>query len=421
MTISRRKMLGVGAAAVTAAAVPSLVRAASKRVVVIGGGPAGATVARYIAKDSKGEIDVVLVEANERYSTCFFSNWFIGGLRTMDQITHDYKSLESGYGIKVVHAVAVSVDAAAQTVGLGDGSSIEYDRLVVAPGIDFRYNLIDGYDAAVAETEVPHAYKAGAQTALLRKQIEAMEDGGTFLMAPPPNPYRCPPGPYERVSMVAHYLKVHKPKSKILIVDPKDKHSKQALFREAWETHYPGMVEWLPGKEAGALKAVRPGEIITEKGSFKGQVLNPIPAQKAGKIAQIAGLTDESGWCPIKDAASFESALVPNVHVLGDACINGAMPKSAFSANSQAKVVSQGVRKALTGSRQFEPRFRNTCWSLGAEQDSFKVGADYRAEGAKVVKVDGFISSTGEDASVRIKTAREAEGWYQAITKDMFT
>ncbi|WP_282608983.1 NAD(P)/FAD-dependent oxidoreductase [Pelagibius sp. Alg239-R121] len=421
MTISRRRMLGVSAAAVTAASMSSLARAASKRVVVIGGGAAGATVARYLAKDSKGDIDVVLVEASERYTTCFFSNWYLGGFRTMDQITHDYKGLESGYGIRVVHALAQSVDAASQTVGLSDGSTIEYDRLVAAPGIDFRYDLIDGYDESMADNEMPHAYKAGPQTALLRKQLEAMDDGGVFLMAPPPNPYRCPPGPYERASTVAHYLKTHKPKSKILIVDPKDKHSKQALFREAWETHYPGMVEWLPGKEVGALKAVRNGEIVTEKASFKGQVLNPIPAQKAGKIAQIAGLTDDSGWCPIKDASSFESALVPNVHVLGDACINGAMPKSAFSANSQAKVVSQAVRKALTGSRQFEPRFRNTCWSLGAEQDSFKVGADYRAEGDKVVKVDGFISSTGEESSVRVKTAREAEGWYQAITSDMFS
>ncbi len=419
MSITRRGLLGASAAAAAFVSAPTIMKAATKKVVVIGGGAAGATLTRYLAKDSKGALDITLVEANKNYTTCFFSNWYLGGYRDMQQITHNYDKV-AAMGVNVVNNMATGVDGDKKEVTLADGSKLAYDKLVIAPGIDFQYDLVDGYDAGVAENDIPHAYKAGAQTALLKKQMEAMDDGGVFLMMAPPNPYRCPPGPYERASMVANYLQRNKPKSKVIILDPKDKHSKQALFKEAWDNHYPGLVEWMPGAEVGAMKAVRKGEIITEKGNFKGAVLNPIPAQKAGKIAFVAGIADESGWCPIKDATNFESALVPDVHVIGDASINGAMPKSGFSANSQAKAVAMALNAELTGARQFDPRFSNTCWSLVADKDSVKVGANYKAEGNAVVKTDGFISSTGEDTMVREQTFEEAEGWYAGITADMF-
>lgn len=421
MSITRRSVLGAGVATAAILSAPKIAKASAKRLVVIGGGAAGATVARYVAKDSKGDVEVVLIEANKTYTTCFFSNWYLGGYRNMDDITHPYDGLANNHGVKVINAMATGVNADGKEVILADGTKISYDRLVIAPGIDFRYDLYDGYDAAVADNSIPHAYKAGAQTVMLKKQLEAMDDGGVFLMMAPPNPYRCPPGPYERASMVANYLKNNKPKSKVVILDPKEKHSKMALFREAWAKHYDGMVEWMPGSEVGSMQAVRAGEIITDKGSFKGAVLNPIPAQKAGKIAHAAGIADASGWCPIKSASTFESALVPGIHVLGDACINGAMPKSGFSANSQAKVVALAIRAELTGSRTFDPRFRNTCWSLVADNDSVKVGANYKAEGDKVVKVTGFISSTGEEDLIREQTFMEAEGWYAGITSDMFS
>jgi NADPH-dependent 2,4-dienoyl-CoA reductase/sulfur reductase-like enzyme len=362
-----------------------------------------------------------LIEASSSYTTCFFSNWYLGGFRSFESITHGYGTLASEYGIKVVNQWASGVDADARRVALRDGGSVPYDRLVVAPGIDFRWDTLEGYGPAEAEI-LPHAYQAGPQTRLLRRQILEMRDGGTFLMIAPPNPFRCPPGPYERVSMVAHYLKHHKPGSKIIILDHKSKHSKQALFEEAWATHYPGMIEWLPGEIVGRIKAINAANktVATEDESFTGDVVNVIPAQKAGAIAHSAGLADETGWCPIKDASTFESALVPDVHVLGDASINGAMPKSGFSANSQAKVVAMAVNGALTGAGTFPARFRNTCWSLLATEDAVKVGASYKAEADKVVKVEGFISETEESAALRAQTKQEAIGWYSGITADIF-
>ena len=421
MKLTRRTFgKGLGALA-TAVAAPSLLRAQSKgRVVVIGGGAAGATLAKYAARDSKGALDVVLVQENPLYTTCFYSNLYLGGMRSFDSITHGYTKLSQAYGVKLVFDRAVGVDTAAKTVALRDGGKLAYDALAVAPGIDVIYDSIEGYSEA-ASLVMPHSWQAGQQTQILRKQLEALEDGGLCVMAAPPNPYRCPPGPYERVSLVAHYFKQAKPKSKILILDAKNKHSKQALFQEAWETYYQEMIEWVPEEFGGKVEAVDAGTMTLIAGGekHKAGVANVIPAQRAGGIARLAGLADDSGWCPVVPE-SMASRKVPGVYVVGDACIPGDMPKSAFSANSQAKVAAMAIRHELTGSKKFPPKFRNTCWSTVAAEDAVKVGANYQATEEKIAKTDGFISEVGEDTEIRQQTKMEADGWYAGITNDIF-
>ena len=400
MAITRRTFLGTTAATATALAAPAVVGASRPKVVVIGGGAGGATAARYIAKDSDGAIDVTLVEPTRTYYTCFFSNLAIGGFRTYDSIGHSYGMLASKYGVNVVHDWAVGVDRDAKTVSLAGGENLAYDRLVVSPGIDFVEGSVEGWSVS-AQNAMPHAYKAGSQTQLLKAQIEAMPQGGTYVMVAPPNPFRCPPGPYERISMVAHVLKQKNPTAKIMIFDPKPKFSKMALFEEGWETHYPGMIEWIGG-DFGVVERVDPDamSVIVDGEETSADVCNVIPAMKAGRIASVAGLTNDKGWCPIVPA-TMQSRLDANIHVLGDATQNGDMPKSGFSANSQAKVAAMAIRGALLDSRVFPAKFANTCWSLIASDDGVKVGAAYEATDEKIAKTSGFISKTGETAALR--------------------
>jgi sulfide dehydrogenase [flavocytochrome c] flavoprotein chain len=422
MKLTRREF-GVLAGAVGVGAASAKVSFASGggKVVVIGGGAGGATVARYLKKDAP-ELDITLVEVQKQYTTCFYSNLYLGGYRTLDSITHSYSKLSDEYGVNVVHALATGVDGNAKTVTLETGDVLSYDKLVLSPGIDFRWDLIEGYGPEAAQV-MPHAYKAGVQTQILKQQLEAMPAGGTVVIAPPPNPFRCPPGPYERGCMIANYLQKNKPGSKLLILDSKDKHSKMALFQDAYNNIYGDIVEWVAAEFTdGGVKSVNTADMTVTTGDgevTKVDVANIIPGQKAGLIAEIAGCTNDSGWCPIVPE-TFESRLVPDVHVLGDASIAAAMPKSGFSANSQAKVVANAVRASLTGSKAFPPRFRNTCWSLISDDNGVKVGASYKAGEEKVEKVDGFISKVGEDDAVREQTFAEANGWYDAITADMF-
>lgn len=412
-------LLGFGA--VTAGlSLPSYAQGAKPRVVVIGGGAGGATAARYIAKDSKGEIDVILIEPTKQYYTCFFSNLYLGGLRDYASIGHSYDGLASNHGVNVIHDWAIGVDKAAKTVQLGSGSSVRYDRLVISPGIDMKYESVEGYSVE-NESAMPHAWKSGTQVALLKAQVENMREGGTFVMVPPPNPYRCPPGPYERISMVAHILKNKNPTAKIIVLDPKEKFSKQALFTEGWQKHYGDMIEWLPASISGGVKNVNTDtmEIETDIETFKADAASIVPAQKAGRICDLAGVTD-GDWCPITPA-TMQTKADPNIYVLGDASVASAMPKSGFSANSQAKVAAMAIRGELTGSRVFEPRFANTCWSLIDTNDGVKVGANYKAGEESIEVVDNFISATGEDADLRKATYEESEAWYSAITSDMFS
>ena len=419
MKLSRRSFIATTGAAVLAA---PHVRAAGHgrpHVVVVGGGAGGATVARYLAKDSNGEIDVTLVEPTRQYYTCFFSNLYLGGFRTMDSIGHSYGTLASEYGINVVHDWAVGIDRDAKTVSLAGGHTLNYDRLVLSPGIDFVEGAVEGWSTDV-QHKMPHAYKAGSQTELLKRQIEAMPEGGVFAMIAPPNPYRCPPGPYERVSMVAHMLSQSNPTAKILIVDPKEKFSKQALFEEGWQTHYSGMVERI-GPDFGGANVSVDADAMTvniDGDVQKVDACNVIPAMKAGRICDMAGIT-EGNWAPVS-GHTMQSRIDENIHVLGDACAQGDMPKSGFSANSQAKVAAMAIRGALLDSRVFPAKFSNTCWSLISTNNGVKVGATYEATDEKIAKVDGFVSQTGEDDALRQVTYEESIGWYEGITTDMF-
>ncbi|HKK98161.1 MAG TPA: NAD(P)/FAD-dependent oxidoreductase [Marivita sp.] len=420
MSVNRRTFLGTSAAAAASLSAPMAFAAGhgKPRVVVVGGGAGGATAARYIAKDSQGEIDVTLIEPTRTYYTCFFSNLYLGGFKEMDDLGHSYGGLAAN-GVNVVHDWAIGVDRDAKTVSLAGGGSLGYDKLILSPGIDFVDGAVEGWDVT-AQNAMPHAYKGGSQTELLKAQLQSMPEGGTFMMVAPPNPYRCPPGPYERVSMVAHFLKANNPTAKIIVADPKAKFSKMALFQEGWNDHYAGMVDWIGSDFGGGNVSVDPGAMTV---SVDGEVMNVdvcnvIPAMKAGHIAAVAGVTD-GNWAPV-NAADMSSKMDENIYVLGDASQQGDMPKSGFSANSQAKVCANAVRGALTGSRVFPAKFSNTCWSLIDTNDGVKVGATYEATDEKIAKVDGFISQTGESAELRKATYEESEGWYTGITADMF-
>ena len=416
----RTFLIGTGAAASTVAMPYISLGQAKPRVVVIGGGAGGATAARYIAKDSKGAIDVTLIEASKHYYTCFFSNLYLGGFREYASIGHSYDRLAINHGINVIHDWAMSVDGSAKKVNLASGATVSYDKLVLSPGIDMKFDSVPGYSIDAQDT-MPPGWKSGSQVQLIKAQVESMKEGGTFVMVAPPNPFRCPPGPYERISMIAHILKQKNPKAKIIVLDPKTKFSKQGLFLEGWQNHYPGMVEWIGADVHGGIKSVNPTtlEIETDLDTFKADAASVVPAQKAGAIAHSAGVT-KGDWTPIIPA-TMASKADPNIHVIGDASIAAAMPKSGFSANSQAKVAANAIRGELTGSKVFPARFANTCWSLIATNDGVKVGASYKAGQEKIEAFGNFISKTGEDSALRKATYEESIGWYYGITTDMFS
>ena len=422
-TMNRRQFvsaLGLGSA--TLILPPALLGQSKPRVVIVGGGAGGATAARYLAKDAGEELDITLIEDSDTYTTCFYSNLYLGGFRTFDSITHSYKTLISDYGITMKQGRAVEIDRQARAVVMGDGSRVGYDRLVLSPGIELQYDSLPGYSEAASEI-APHAWRGGQQTTLLKQKLDALENGQNIVMVAPPNPYRCPPGPYERVSMMAHMLKSKGfTDSRIYIIDPKPKFSKQGLFSEGWQRHYPAMIEWFPPEVHGGIVAVdvNAGTVETDLDTFEGALLNVIPAQKAGDIAVTAGLADESGFCPI-EAASMRSTVDENVFVTGDASIAGAMPKSAFSANSQAKVAAMTIRGDLLSSRVFPTKYSNTCWSLIATDDGVKVGASYApAEDGTIHSTSTFISQNGEEDSLRKETYEESISWYSSIVSDMF-
>lgn len=420
------KMLG--GSAIVAAGTSTLAHFAiaqgKGKVVVVGGGAGGATVAHNVKKGAP-DLDVTLVEMQSQYTTCFFSNLYLGGFRTLESLTHGYDGLKK-LGINVVNDMAVGVDTAKKTVALKGGQTLSYDRLVLAPGIDLKYETIEGYSPEAAEI-MPHAWKAGKQTKLLKDKLEAMPDGGLVVMAAPNNPYRCPPGPYERMCMIGHYLKTKKPKSKLIVLDPKKNFSKQPVFMEAVSKHYKDIIQVNLTTEIDdfTVTKVHPktGEITTKSGEkFTAAVANIIPNQKAGKIVHDAGCA-EGDWCPV-EPDSFLSKKVKDVYVLGDASIATEMPKSGFSANSQAKAVSANILAALAGKPSFPPRYRNTCWSMVAPNDSVKVGASYEPgekDGKKVLAASGsFVSKVGEDAKLREEQFKESEGWYSGIVSDIF-
>jgi len=417
---SRRDFLRLGVAASTALLpLPALAQGAAPRVVVVGGGFAGASCARAL-RQADGRIAVTLVEANATFTACPFSNAVIGGLRELSaqQFTYDRVAAD---GIVVARAMATAVDA--QSVTLADGARLPYDRLVLAPGIDIRWDALPGYDEAAA-AQMPHAWRAGEQTLLLRRQLEAMDDGGLVVISAPANPFRCPPGPYERASLIAHYLKTKKPKSKLMILDAKDAFSKQRLFQAAWAELYPGLLEWVPLSKGGAVTSVDAATrtLMTDFGRHQAKVANVIPPQKAGRIADVAGVADGTGWCPI-DPVTFESKLQPRIHVIGDAAIAGAMPKSAFAANSQAKTCAAAVARLLTGATPSAPKLINTCYSLVAPDYGISVAGVYQPSASgqlAEVPGSGGVSPAGAPRATRAAEALLAEAWFRTITDETF-
>ena len=394
-------------------------RAHAGRVVVIGGGAGGAIAARMLSRFGGG-LDITLVEPKTLYTTCFFSNRYVGGVQDFESITHGYDRLAEDPGVRVLRQAAAAIDPKARTVTLSGGETVGWDRLVVAPGIDFRWDAIEGYGPEATKI-MPHAWRAGAQSRLLRAQLEAMEDGGTFLIAPPEEPYRCPSGPYERVSLVAHYFSHAKPKSKIVILDAKSEFPLQAQFEEGWANHYPGMIEMIPADFSGGPRAVDPSTmtVMSEDSEFKVAVANIIPPQLAGKVARDAGLADGSGWCPVNQE-SFESAIIPGVYVIGDAAIASPMPKAGYAANLQAKLCVRAIVGEMTGKTVAAPVIGGACWSHITPRQAVREYAEYEYSDGAIRRTALDISPTGEDDNQRAVTAGEADRWYRDITHEMF-
>lgn len=417
MPITRRRLLGqaLTTAALLKTAAPSLAKS-EPQVVVVGGGAGGLSAARHLARAG---VAVTLIEQNPRYTACFLSNAALGGLRPLTDFEFGYQGAERA-GVRVVIAKVSGIDREARRLHLSDGSRIAYDRLILSPGIAFVEGSVPGWSESDS-ARMPHAWKAEPELARLIAQIDAMPEGGTFGLIAPPAPYRCPPGPYERVSMVAHRLSRQNPRAKIMIFDPKENYSKQTLFENAWERLYPGMIERLDPLMGGDLIEVRPGsmEVLADGEGFALDVCNVIPAQRAGDLASEAGLCDESGWAPV-DAAGFTSRIDPNIRVIGDAAAQGAMPKSAFAASTQALVAAQSLLAELGHQGAGAGQLANICYSLIAPDEGLKVGGDYEAQAGATVSVRNFISDPSEGPEALGATAAEAAAWYQALTGAMF-
>jgi len=422
---SRRKFVQ-GLGVITASGflgMPSLVLGATKKVVIVGGGTAGATAARYLRMADPG-IEVTVIESNKNYFTCYLSNEVLSGERELDSLKFGYSGLQKD-GVTVVHDYVTGIDAGAKKVTTKGGKSYAYDRCIVAPGVDFKWDTIEGYDEKTSES-ITHAWKAGPQTSTLRKQLVSMKDGGTVIIAPPPNPFRCPPGPPERVSQIASYLKREKPKSKIMLLDPKKKFSKYGLFIQGWEKFYGygtdnSMIEFV--KEDGVVKVDAGSMTVTTASGnkVKGDVINIIPAQMSGKIGVAAGLTNTKGWCPI-DLGTFESTIHKNIHVIGDASVAKGMPKSGYAANSQAKVCAAAVAAMLNGKEPGTPSYVNTCYSIIAQDWGISVAAVYRLaeDRSKITKVSGGLTPMDASAEFHKREVLNAYSWYNNITADAF-
>jgi NADPH-dependent 2,4-dienoyl-CoA reductase/sulfur reductase-like enzyme len=420
---NRREYLKSAAATATAAVIfPKYARSqiVSPRVVVIGGGFGGATCARALIR-ANAQIAVTLVEANRTFTACPMSNAVIAGLRAPNLHQFGYDKI-AAEGVTLAFSAATAVDSQGRTVTLADGSKLAYDRLVLAPGIDFRWNSLPGYDEAAAE-KIPHAWKGGKQILLLRKQLEAMSDGGIVVISVPVNPARCPPAPYERASLIAHFLKTRKPRSKVIVLDAKDSFSMQRLFLSAWKDLYPEMLEWVPLSKGGNLASVDVANktLATDFDSFKAAVANIIPPQKAGKIAELAGVADRTGWCPI-DPTTFESKLQPNIHVIGDAAISGAMPKSATAANSEARICALAVAALLAGKSPGEPKLVSTCYSLLAPDYAISIEGHYHRVNDQFLEIEGIGGTSPLDAppSVRAREAMAADGLFDSLTGEVY-
>jgi NADPH-dependent 2,4-dienoyl-CoA reductase/sulfur reductase-like enzyme len=417
---TRRQALIGAAATVTSLAAPALSQNLGARIVVIGGGFAGANCARTIKK-SDPRLLVTLIEANSAFTACPLANAVLADLRPIGAQQFDYARV-SGDGVTLINQLATAVDPAARTVTVRDGARLTYDRLVIAPGIDLRFEALPGYTAADSET-MPHFWTDGAQAITLRRQISAMEDGGVVVISAPVSPGRCPPGPYERAAMIAYYLKARKPRSKLIILDSKDSFTMQRQFQTAWLELYPGLIEWVGLSQGGNVTAidVPTKTFVTDFDKVKADVGNVIPPQKAGAIAHTAGVADRTGWCPV-NPTTFESLLQRDIHVIGDAAIAGAMPKSAFAANEEGKICANAIVQLLKGDRPSDPKLTSVCYSLLAPDYAISISGVYRPVGGQYVEVEGTGVTSPVEAprSLRTQEANFADAWFKSITREIF-
>lgn len=414
------QQLGAAAAATLLGGCSSNRARHQARVVIVGGGFAGASCARVL-KRLQPQLAVTLIEPQPVYTACPLSNLVVAAKRPLKAQQFRYHGLAKS-GVEVVQATAEVIDPERRQVQLADGTHLGYDRLVAAPGIDLRWDALPGYDRSAAE-HMPHAWKAGAQSLLLRDQIKAMPDGGVVVIAVPDNPYRCPPGPYERASLIADYLTRYKPRAKLLILDAKDRFSKQPLFMQGWAARYGAMIEWQGASDGAAVVAVD-AQTLTLQTDFehvKANVANVIPPQQAGGIAIRSGLTDASGWCPIT-AATFASTLQPDIHVIGDAAIANAMPKSAFAANAQARLCAVQIVRSLNGLAPISSTLLNTCYSLLAPGYGISVAGAYRPEATQWQPVPGAGGASPLKATdaVRAREAGYGLDWFTVLTRQVW-
>ena len=418
---TRRDVLKTAMAASAAVfSMPAVAQQSGARVVVIGGGFGGAACARAL-KRANARLVVSLIEANRVYTACPMSNAVIAGLRDLKLQDFGYDGVAAA-GIAMAFAAAAAIDPVARTVSLADGRKLVYERMVLAPGIDFRWDALPGYSPEVAAA-IPHAWKDGDQIALLTRQIAAMEDGGVVIISVPVTPSRCPPAPYERASLIAHALKTRKPRSKVIVLDAKDSFTMQRQFQSAWKRLYPDVLEYVSLSDGGLVTAVEAATktIITDFDKFTPAVANIIPQQKAGRIAEMAGVADRTGWCPV-DPVTFESRLQPNIHVIGDAAIAGAMPRSASAASSQAIICASAIATLLAGGTPPAPTLTSSCYSLIAPNYAISQTGSYRLVGDIYNEVEGAGGMSPVDApqELRAREAREADAWFTATTAEVF-
>ena len=398
---------------------------AAPRVIVVGGGFGGAIAAKYL-KMFDPQLQVTMIEPNPMFTTSPFSNTVLVGLKSIQDITFDYQQLSQRYGVQHIQDSVVEIDPVHKRLRTASGLPLEFDKLVVSPGVDFRFDTLEGYSKALSEHQMPHAWKAGPQTLLLKRQLEAMPDGGVVAICPPVGPFRCPPAPVERVSLIAHYLKQHKPRSKVLYIDAKRGFPEQEIIKRRWDSLYKGMIETVQGGDGIIDEVIAHADgtstLVTGFEEHHVQVANLIPPHKAGLIAATSDLTDESGWCPVNQH-TFESTRHKDIHIVGDACIAGEMPKSGFSANNQAKMCAAAIVAGLRGEQVPTGSWINTCYSLLSPDEAISISRVYKLSADN--KIVGVHNSSGT-CPINLQASREKEavyarGWYDSITSDMFT
>ncbi|VAW62410.1 Flavocytochrome c:sulfide dehydrogenase [hydrothermal vent metagenome] len=423
--ITRRellKLLGASTIAVGASSFPFASMASKStgaHIVVVGGGFGGATCVNYLHRFDPN-LKITLVEPSRTFTTCPFSNKVIAGMKKISSIQFTYTKLAAQSNVSVIHDTVTDIDINAKKISLSNGKPLNYDSLVLSPGVSFLWNKIENNNPASAEI-FPHAWKAGEQTLLLAKQLQAMPDGGTFIITVPEGPFRAPPAPYERASLAAYYLKRSNPKSKILVLDSADDFEEKALFQKAWKKLYPDMIEWVAGSAGGKITRIdtKGKQVFAGNTAYKGDVINVIPPQQAGTIAIKAGLSNKNGWCDVQQPG-FESAKAKSVYIIGDACVAGDMKKLGHAANSQAKICAAAIVNSLHGINMPEPVYSSSVYSVLSPKYAISSATVFRLKSGTISKVSGGPSDLKASKKTHKREAAFAKGWYKSITSDMF-